>query len=287
MSLYEDNIEMPEALQKLYGGLIEQLDRSCVEHENTILICQNSIKTIKNAVDLLKKYLFTNPFKNSEEEIIFFKFIKPKFYAQFVYYNKIFKIELRRPIGSYLTEKDYLINELDKLSLFFKTNSNFYEYYRSGATFMDKHYFLRTSNEINVILDSTCLDADPNFTTSHDYKVAKILANDRLQIYLNRAIDKQDSKKTGFTNQLALNPLKWTDSKTGLIELSYALKYAGSFNNGQADVKQISEYFEKVFDVELGNTSKAFQEILSRKSGYTNFLRKLDSKLVQYIESII
>ena len=287
MPFYEYNIQMPEPLQELYDSLIEQLECSKNDHLNIIIYCQKSISTIKASINLLKKYVTTNSFINKEEEIHFFKFIKPTFYSKLIYYLKVFKIESRRPIGSDITEKTYLMRSLDKLSLFFETNLNFYEYYRTGAAFMDEKYFLRSSKEINPILDSMCLDADPNFTTTYDYKVAKIIANDMLWDYLNKEIEKQNTKHTDQTTEQLKSSLKWTDSKTGLIELSYALKYAGSFNNGQASVKQITEFFEKAFNVELGNTSKALQEILSRKSGYTNYLHKLDAKLVQYIESII
>jgi len=287
MPFYEYKIQMPEPFQELYDSLVGQLEHSQKDQLNIIIHCQQSISTIKASIDLLKKYVSTNSFNNKEEEILFFKFIKPKFYSKLIYYLKVFKIESRRPIGSDVTEKIYLMRGLDKLSLFFETNLSFYEYYRTGATFMDEKYFLRGSKETSPILDSMCLDADPNFATRYDYKVAKIIANDMLRDYLNKEIEKQNIKHTEQTPEHSKNLLKWTDSKTALIELSYALKYAGSFNNGHATVKQITECFEKTFDVELGNTSKALQEILSRKSGYTNFLHKLDTKLVQYIESII
>ncbi|AZI22545.1 hypothetical protein EIH07_05540 [Chryseobacterium taklimakanense] len=37
--------------------------------------------------------------------------------------------------------------------------------------------------------------------------------------------------------------LNWTDSKAAIIELIYALYYRGTFNNGQADIKEIAKYF--------------------------------------------
>ena len=81
--------------------------------------------------------------------------------------------------------------------------------------------------------------------------------------------------------------LKWTFSKIGLIELIYALRELGVFNNGKAELKSIVQCFEQMFSIDLGNISSSFQEILERKKGYTNitdklrevFLKKIDSSL--------
>ncbi len=50
--------------------------------------------------------------------------------------------------------------------------------------------------------------------------------------------------------------LEWTFSKVALTELIYALKAAGVFNHGNADLKTIARHFEKVFGVDLGNYYK-------------------------------
>jgi|SRR5450432_247262 len=81
--------------------------------------------------------------------------------------------------------------------------------------------------------------------------------------------------------------LQWTYSKIGLVELIYSLKELGAFNNGKADLKSITQCFEYMFSIDLGNVSSSFQEILERKKGYTNitdklremFLKKIDSSL--------
>jgi hypothetical protein len=49
-------------------------------------------------------------------------------------------------------------------------------------------------------------------STSHDYKVAKIIANDLIQVYLEDQLN--NSRKKGSDN----SP-KWTASKTALTEL--------------------------------------------------------------------
>jgi hypothetical protein len=79
--------------------------------------------------------------------------------------------------------------------------------------------------------------------------------------------------------------LIWTLSKTDLIELIYALHSSGAFNKGTATIAQITRFFEHVLQIQLGNTSMVFQEILRRKDS-TAFVDRLKKKLEEHIERI-
>ena len=81
--------------------------------------------------------------------------------------------------------------------------------------------------------------------------------------------------------------LVWTFPKIALIELIYAFKAAGTFNNGSADLKRIIRYFERIFSVDLGNYSRSYQEIVTRKTGFTIFLDLLKEKMRIGIDRII
>ena len=52
------------------------------------------------------------------------------------------------------------------------------------TTYLDYKYFVRGKHDIKLSLDTFYFEADHNFSTSHDYKVAKIIANDLIQVYL-------------------------------------------------------------------------------------------------------
>lgn len=77
----------------------------------------------------------------------------------------------------------------------------------------------------------------------------------------------------------------WTGSKVALIELLYALHTEGVFNNGASDLKDIAEYFENIFNIDLGQYHRAFLEIRMRKSDQTKFLNSLKEKLVKRMEN--
>jgi hypothetical protein len=66
-------------------------------------------------------------------------------------------------------------------------------------------------------------------------------------------------------NDSDIHKLKWTASKASLIELLYALQTSGSFNNGSIDLKSLATSLENLFDIDLGNYYRVFQEIRIRK----------------------
>ena len=78
-----------------------------------------------------------------EDEIVFFKEIKPEILGFLLYFNKIHTIELKCPNGSNDTLAAYYQRELDGLTYFFQQNLDFYQYYRSKSSHLDKHYFIR------------------------------------------------------------------------------------------------------------------------------------------------
>ena len=137
-----------------------------------------------------------------------------------------------------------------------------------------------------MALDSFYFEADHTFSTSHDFKVAKILAHDLIQVYLEDKLlimENRDPKEKSQVNSKVKQ--NWTGSKVALIELLYALHTEGVFNNGASDLKDIAEYFENVFNIDLGQYHRAFLEIRMRKSDQTKFLNTLKEKLVKQMEN--
>jgi hypothetical protein len=80
--------------------------------------------------------------------------------------------------------------------------------------------------------------------------------------------------------------LEWTASKVDLTEVIYAFKGLGVFNHGKASNRMITEYFEKVFFVELGKTSVIFQDIRNRKGGNTIFLASMRKSVEDWIDRL-
>ncbi|GGC90915.1 hypothetical protein GCM10011508_17620 [Flavobacterium lutivivi] len=273
-------------INQLLTDLNEQLNFTDLEIDDPIKRCENAIDIILKSMQKLKLLFEKEKNKSQDYEVDFFKNVKPKFTSKLIFYNAVFKIETKKPHGGERIIKKYLNNELDKLKRYFDSNLDFYRYYRTGSSYLDHKYFVRGKFDVKLALDSFYFEADHTFSTSHDFKVAKILAHDLIQVYLEDKLLIMENKDPKEKSQVQPKVKQtWTGSKVALIELLYALHTEGVFNNGASDLKDIAEYLEVVFDIDLGQYHRAFLEIRVRKSDQTKFLNSLKEKLVKRMEN--
>jgi hypothetical protein len=269
----------------LLSNLNEQLNFIDLEIDNLINRCEKAIEISINSKENLRALIHKTNFKSQEEEIYFFKEVKPQFLSKFIYYNAIYKIETKKPYGGFRVVKKYYNNELIKLKRYFDNNLDFYRYYRTGSTYLDYKYFVRGKFDIKLALDSYYIETDHSFSTSHDYKVSKIIANDLIELYIEDKLLTIDNKEPKEKSQLNHNlKQNWTGSKVALIELLYALHTEGVFNNGASDLKDIVEYFENIFNIDLGQYRRVFLEIRARKSDRTKFINSLNHVLLKRMD---
>lgn len=179
---------MLNRIEKIYNDLSEQLNFIDLEVDDIILRCEKCIDIIIKSIQKTKQIILKSGFSSEQEEIYFFKDLKPQFTSKLIYYNSIYRIETKKPSGSQKVLKKYYIKELGKLKSYFDTNLDFYKYYRTGSTFLDYKYFVRGKFDIKLSLDNYFFETDKRFSTSHDFKVAKILANDLLRLYLENQL---------------------------------------------------------------------------------------------------
>ncbi len=270
----------------LLNKLNEQLNFIDLEIDDQIKKCEQAITVILKSINELKKAATKTNFKSKSEEIQFFKDVKPLFTSKLIYFNLVYRIEMKKPNGGNKILKKYYNNELLKLKAFFDNELEFYQYYRSGSTYLDYKYFLRGEFDIKLALDSYYFESDMSFATSHDFKVATILANDLIELYLENQLLMLENNENSENSQRKPNvKLTWTGSKVALIELIYALHTEGVFNNGAADLKDIAEYFEHTFEIDLGQYRRVFLEIRARKNDRTKFLTTLNDSLQKRMEN--
>src|SRR5690606_9447841 len=113
-----------------------------LETDCSIQRIEIAIQMIVECLADVREYVLKRGFKNTDEEIRFFKYQKPAIVAKLIYYNSIYKIETRKPYGAKPIKK-YLNKELKKLKRYFDNNLDFYKYYRSNNSFLDEKMFLR------------------------------------------------------------------------------------------------------------------------------------------------
>ncbi|NBL66115.1 tetracycline regulation of excision RteC [Flavobacterium sp. NST-5] len=100
-------------------GLNEQLNFIDLEVDNQMMKYEKAIKVILVSIANLKKLITKSSFKTDTEEIDFFKDIKPQFTSKLIYYNLVYKFEMKRPNGGNRILKKFYNIELQKLKAFF------------------------------------------------------------------------------------------------------------------------------------------------------------------------
>lgn len=247
---------------------------------------ENMIAFLDNCLSELRTFFLSIQNVDKQDEIIFFKEQKPEVLGFLLYFNKIHKIELKRPVGSNDTQREYYKNELESLTFFFEKNLDFHQYYRAKSTYLDEYYFLRGKFHLQLCSDSAQFIRDPLFSTGYDYKVAKIICNEMLRIYLNKKMHSLEKQIVIDKNRASLpvSSLKWTGSKIAAIEMGYALEASKYINRGNADIKEIMLLIETCFNIDLGEYYRTYISIKGRKKDRTPFLKHLIESLMKRMD---
>lgn len=235
------------------------------------LTMQQAVKARYDAIQLLsqlKAALRDKSFENEHDEIYFFREIKPIVLSRYFYWKRISAVLMNEPTR----ENSILVKHTQKVARRQKhlavKHKAFLSYYLSGSRDQDHQYFTSRNSTLSSIY------RDDTFSSGYDTVLARFLSNESLIqniILLTRPIATVNTDSTGLT---------WTATKTDLIELIYSLQYSKTINDGSADIRSIAESFSRLFNIELGDYYRTFQDIRMRKKGQSNFLDKLKEKLI-------
>ena len=269
-------IQFIYSLKKEVDVKVEQIECSEV---SVITKSLEASRVLADAFKQLKLFVLSHNFKNDDDEISFFKEIKPRLCFRLIYYRKVYNIEMNRPIGID-KQREYLCDILNDINKYNSKRLDFIRYYRSGSTHLDALYFLRDSTDAEQYLETFFHERDPKFSTNCDFKVAKILSNDMLSAYLMQEIEllNDNGMRAGSFN-FPTTKKTWKGSKAELQEQIYAWDSAGTF--GDVPLTQLYDYIQNVFNIQLDtNLSRTFGDLKIRNAP-TPFLEKLKDALLR------
>jgi len=271
--------EMPDRFLSLYKDLQDRIVRTEEQKELSAVIKSKRIITaLRESMHQLRQVVIQEKFVDEKEEIRFFKEFKPLFCSQLIYQIELLRLEITQPPGEPEIGEDAIQSQIERIRRFHQRNRDFYLYYQCGATHLDEFYFLR-KNIYKFPCPELCrVEKDPEFSTACDLKVSQIQAFRLLSQYLYQQI-RGDSQ-----NHPSKDVIGWTAPKVALAELIYAFHASGVLNNSQIDISKLSNYFSRVFNIELGNVYKIFEEIRLRKKNRTVFLDSLRLNLLRKMD---
>ncbi|HMH33685.1 MAG TPA: RteC domain-containing protein [Puia sp.] len=176
--------------------MIDQIKKTADSNlTDRISVFKRCIDICEKTIEELKDNPEAKSLKTEEEEINFFKEIKPLFYCQLIYFHRLYHIEINKPPGGKEILHAYLDRETRKLKRFFERNKEFYRYYRSRSTDLDSVYFVRNKRQLSLLLNTNYFESDNSFSTSQDLNLAKLLANEELKTYLDNEIASLEGEK--------------------------------------------------------------------------------------------
>lgn len=246
---------------KSINHIVIQLDDDLKETGYTDLSTSSSnlkaLELIKTALNNLKEIILVKKFSSLQEEIEFFKEIKPSLLAKFYLTSFVIQYKNQQFISKDAVSKLVESNTEENQSFLTEYKTYILQLMEYNED-QEKEYFVRKqfSPPMNDVLQKVLLN--PNFCTFH----SEILAVFKSQKLIQNFLNSEKEKNRNPFNQVF--DLKWTQNKTSLIELMYGLYYSNAVNNGECSIKDLKNVFELMFNVDLGNVYRTYHELKNR-----------------------
>ena len=279
-------------IKTLLKDLESEIERVKMEKVNYIPAV---IKLIKSYIERLKQFIQENEFSSNQEEILYFKYLKPQFCSLLIYYLRVHEYQINIPIGSIEEKQRHIKTYLNNLTSDFTKQRSFYHYLINEDSHFDEKYFIRENAKKNLSFESYSTEFDFRYCTGYDQQVAMFIALKKLELFfenelslmlnpVQNTIQSQIPQNTHYEPDYEKYNLHWTESQSALTELIYALHESKVFNEGETTILDITKCLENAFNVRVSNVHRSFLEIKNRKNDRLKFLDGLRNRLNLFIE---
>ncbi|OPC31185.1 MULTISPECIES: RteC domain-containing protein [Elizabethkingia] len=278
---------MEIVLNKILAQIHHQEDKFSSQKMPTAEEAYQMTLFLKEMLFNIKAQVVQDGFTNEQQEIDFFKNIKPQILGKLIYYNKVFRIETTCPVSNGKIHQSYYENLLKTLKLQYKEticNEDFYRYYRAGRIDRDHSYFRLGQINYHDGLKSGVFEIDLSFSTYFDNKIAHIIANELLYTYMLTKISPEENPDLILLNGEANKDISWTNSQNALIELIYALYASNSIAHGKIGIRKLALIFQVLFRTPLNDIHHSFHRMKTRAGSRTAFLDQLKISLEEYMD---
>ncbi len=223
------------------------------------------LNSIRQAIADLKALLNQQPFLSKDEEIEFFKYVKPQFIARQLFALDVFTIEAGKPFDTAEVIKNYFEQELKYTRKFYDQNKFMHQYYLLEGKELDSLLFVRNVQPPSSLIPDV-QGFDPEFSTAGDYLFARFIANERVQKFLSDHLYSPEEIESLSRTTKRKVKLKWTGDKLNLIELAYGIYDTMQISDGNVTISEIIEWLEESLSVSLNRYYRRFSEIKMRKT---------------------
>lgn len=192
---------MDKEFAKLYQRFLLDTDTSKLEGLTEYEAVEQGFWKAMDYWEFLKDYLRANVFQNDEEEIAFFRNVKPLF-TSYIQYFVLLSEAIHFAPGAGPTDSNELIivywkQEINRCERYYEKNKFFIHYYESGQHDQDYIYFLRRNNtqEIRVESLAPVHEEGNEFCTYGDPMLRGYFAYKKYEDYVRKQLSKLKSSE--------------------------------------------------------------------------------------------
>ena len=259
---------MEKPFVQLYTGLEKALDT--LDHSLTgIDRYARGIELIRGTITQVGP-LGRKMMRGRETEVAYFRQVWPVFYGKLLLYIRLYHFELYRlslPGGALPA---MIRREEKRIDAFFRSNREFWMYYRSGSPVLDEEFTRKHSQ--SRIFDPLALVIDQEGATLGSYRAAWCLA---MEAYRAWMVEDQDRRKApvsltgleGYTSGPAdVDFVEWI-YKLNAVE---AVLYKGV----PADISRLQRWAKAALGKEVANIYDRFKVLRNRKKDRMAFTKR-------------
>lgn len=268
--------------QEITAGLLAQLEQADHGHAADASTVSNCIHICTEAVQQLNGAVESSEFTDSDEEIHFFRKLRPQIDGRLFYYLQLLRLLAATPVTGLADKQKVYREEVDKITLFRHDNKEFLFYCELGYDYLDAYYCTRNTTISDLAGQITI--ADKRHYAPKSQAMAVDFGYRLLEQYLDKLMYGADLHKWSHAPVRDHTGLQWTGTIAALTELVYAVNELGLLGGRKLEVNKVAEFFERVFGVRFINIYKAYEGIRIRKRQRTPFLDALRTALIARFE---
>lgn len=228
--------------------------------------CMTSMDLCDETLMKLKALVLEKGFENLQDEIRFFKEVKPKILSVKYACRGLMEFEFEKAINQEMEVVELQHQCLNKMQEKFNSFKDFRYYLCVTSCNRDEQYFTLGSMKDDYIL-RFIPEVEKGFSTGYDVLLGYSQAIDFMKEYFEEAVP---SKK-----QMVYPELQWTGNKTDLVELLATLHRTNVFNNGENEFKHFALAFSRIVNFEIKDVFRTVSAIKDRKKENKSFLNRM------------
>ncbi|WP_282456911.1 RteC domain-containing protein [Chitinophaga sedimenti] len=168
--------------------MLDDLDQIAIDPDQDLASVRRCIGLMADATEKMETFLSDYAFLSEEEQIHFFKYLKPQLDGRRIYYTQLLRIFNRGPVWNDGQKVAHLKAQLQQIDGYYQRNSELYLYHRLGESYNDRLYFLRGLDDLIPDIDYYPVFLDKRYHTRKSFQYGVFFANEMLTRFLHRQL---------------------------------------------------------------------------------------------------